>query len=52
MRQNLRKQFPEATEAEIEKRLRAWLRHRPGAEHGDSSGKPVPWPTEGRWAPS
>ena len=43
MRQNLRRQHPEASDAEIEGRLHAWLRHRPGAEHGDAPGIPVPW---------
>lgn len=47
MRQNLRRRFPVATEQEIEERLMDWLRHRPGAEHGDSYGKPVSWPIEG-----
>ena len=36
MRQNLRRRFPRASEAEIERRLIAWLQHRPGAEHGDA----------------
>lgn len=44
MRQNLRRKFPAAGEAEIENRLVAWLRQRPGAEHGDCEGRPVPWP--------
>jgi hypothetical protein len=38
MRQNLRRQDPEADEQEIDRRLSAWLRTRPGAEHGDCSG--------------
>jgi hypothetical protein len=41
MRQNLRRSDPEATEHEIERRLRQWLGHRPGAEHGDCAGRPV-----------
>jgi len=44
MRQNLRRRFPDATDEEIEDRLRAWLRERPGAEHGDGEGVPVAWP--------
>ena len=40
MRQNLRRRFPDAEEAEIERRLVAWLRSRPGAEHGDGPGRP------------
>lgn len=40
MRQNLRRRFPDAQEAEIERRLVAWLRRRPGAERGDGAGQP------------
>jgi hypothetical protein len=42
MRQNLRRQHPAASEQEIERMLAAWLRERPGAEHGDAVGKPRP----------
>ncbi len=35
-RAQLRREHPEADDAEIEQLLRAWLRHRPGAEHGDA----------------
>lgn len=38
MRQNLRRRYPGASEAEITERLRAWLVHRPGAELGDVGG--------------
>jgi hypothetical protein len=38
MEQNLRRRHPEAGEEEIARRLRTWLLHRPGAEHGDVSG--------------
>ena len=41
MRQNLRRQHPDADEQEIDRRLSSWLRTRPGAEHGDSSGRAV-----------
>lgn len=41
MRQNLRRAHPDASEAEIERRLRLWLRERPGAEHGDGVGDPA-----------
>jgi len=41
MRQNLRRQHPDADEREIDRRLCRWLRTRPGAEHGDSSGRAV-----------
>jgi len=44
MRQNLRRQFPEADEKEIAARLAQWLQERPGAEFGDCDGRPVPWP--------
>ena len=40
MRQNLRRRFPDAQEAEIERQLVDWLRRRPGAEHGDGPGRP------------
>lgn len=41
MRQNLRRRHPEATPEEVEELLAAWLRERPGAEHGDGVGEPV-----------
>lgn len=41
MRQNLRRRHPAPTDHEIEEELVKWLRHRPGAEHGDSCGRPV-----------
>lgn len=44
MRQNLRRQHPEASDAEIEERLVDWLQKRPGAEHGDAPGRPRPLP--------
>ena len=44
MRQRLRREHPELTAGEIEDRLIEWLRVRPGAETGDASGRPVPWP--------
>lgn len=40
MRQNLRRRFPDASEAEIERQLVNWLHRRPGAEHGDGIGRP------------
>lgn len=40
MRQNLRRRFPDASEAEIERRFVNWLHRRPGAEHGDGIGRP------------
>lgn len=44
MEQNLRRADSDATDEEIEARLLEWLRTRPGAEHGDACGRPVPWP--------
>jgi len=44
MRQSLRRRFADASEAEIEDRLTAWLHERPGAEHGDADGQPARWP--------
>lgn len=44
MRQRLRREHPNASDAEIEARVVAWLRERPGAEFGDASGRPVAWP--------
>lgn len=41
MRQNLRRQQPQASESEIDRRLSQWLRERPGAEFGDSPGRLV-----------
>ncbi len=41
MRQNLRRRFPETSEHDIDLRLRAWVQHRPGAEHGDAVGRSV-----------
>jgi hypothetical protein len=42
MAANLRRRHPEATPEEIERRLDAWLAERPGAEHGDGGGVPMP----------
>lgn len=41
-RAQLRRQYPDASEAEIDERLGRWLRHRPGAEHGDAEGRVIP----------
>ena len=41
MRQNLRRGDPRADEQEIDRRLATWLRERPGADDGDSSGRRV-----------
>ena len=47
-RAQLRREHPDATEDEIEARLVAWLRTRPGAEHGDAWGRPIAWPPSAR----
>src|SRR5262245_3325911 len=47
MRQGLRREHPDATDAEIEARLIAWLQERPGAEAGDAVGRSVAWPRRG-----
>lgn len=41
MRQNLRRAHPQATDDEVDRRLRQWLRERPGARWGDSRGRAV-----------
>ena len=41
MSQNLRRKHPQANEDAIDRRLRQWLLERPGAELGDSAGRPV-----------
>jgi hypothetical protein len=43
-RAQLRREHPDATDAQIEALLITWLETRPGAEHGDSWGRPIPWP--------
>lgn len=35
-----RREHPDATEAEVQAVVRAWLQERPGAEHGDAVGRP------------
>lgn len=42
MRQNLRRRHPDLDDSEIEQRLAEWRRRRPGAEHGDGVGRPIP----------
>lgn len=37
-RQRLRRERPAITDAELDDAIRAWLRERPGAEHGDAVG--------------
>jgi len=44
MRQKLRRDHPDLGDREIDARVKAWLRERPGAEFGDAVGRPVSWP--------
>ncbi|HQN09834.1 MAG TPA: hypothetical protein PK569_19895 [Thermoanaerobaculia bacterium] len=44
VRQSFRRRNPEASDAEPEEAVEAWLARRPGAEHGACPGRPVPWP--------
>jgi hypothetical protein len=41
MRQNLRRNHPDAGDEEIERLLHEWLVNRPGAEAGDCPGRAV-----------
>jgi Rv0078B-related antitoxin len=45
-RQQLRRDHPDLTGDEIEARVAAWLRERPGAEFGDAIGRRVTWPRD------
>lgn len=47
-RAQLRLEHPDATDEEIETLLVAWLQTRPGAEYGDSWGRPISWPLAAR----
>ena len=38
MRQTLRRRFPDASDQTLAEALAVWLRERPGAEHGDTTG--------------
>lgn len=38
LRQRLRREQPQITEAELDDAIRTWLRERPGAENGDAAG--------------
>ena len=52
MRQNLRRRHPELDEASIEQLLVEWRHRRPGAEHGDGVGRPVPREKIDEWLAS
>jgi Rv0078B-related antitoxin len=43
MRQTLQRRFPTASDQAIADALAAWLRERPGAEHGDALGRLRDW---------
>jgi hypothetical protein len=43
-RAQLRREHPHASDDEVEALLAAWLRTRPGAEHGDGWGRSISWP--------
>jgi hypothetical protein len=45
---NLRREHPNASGDDIEAMFVEWLGTRPGAEHGDSWGRPIPWPPSRR----
>ncbi len=44
VRQNWSRRHPGASDEEMEAAVAAWLEKRPGAEHGDCEGRPIPWP--------
>ena len=44
LRMKLQRAHPEASNAEIEALIDAWYLERPGAEHGDSPGRPTVLP--------
>jgi hypothetical protein len=41
MRETLKREHPTESDAQIEERLRKWLRHRTGAEDGDCVGRRI-----------
>jgi len=43
MRESLKRRFPEASDQTVAEALDAWLRQRPGAEHGDTAGRLRDW---------
>lgn len=48
LREKIRRTHPGRSEEEIEAMIDAWFMERPGAEHGDGEGRPVPWPRSHR----
>jgi hypothetical protein len=43
-RHRLRRDRPQLTPTEIDELVDAWRQRRPGADYGDSQGRPVAWP--------
>jgi hypothetical protein len=41
MRLNLKRRYPRASDAELERKFRRWVTTRPGAEAGDAVGRSV-----------
>jgi len=44
LEQKYRREHPGAGDADVEAAVVGWHARRPGAEHGDAEGRPVPWP--------
>ncbi|HTA92251.1 MAG TPA: hypothetical protein VK745_21885 [Polyangiaceae bacterium] len=44
LRQRLRRESPDISEAALDERVCAWYARRPGAEFGDGVGTPAAWP--------
>jgi len=49
MRQNLRRRHPALDASGIERLLVEWRHRRPGAEHGDAVGRPIPRDRVTKW---
>jgi hypothetical protein len=47
-RAQLRREHPDASDAELEAKLITWLETRPGAEDGDAWGRRITWPPSRR----
>jgi hypothetical protein len=44
VRARLSREMPTAGVADIERQIVEWYGRRPGAEHGDATGRPFSWP--------
>ncbi len=44
IRARVLREKPDASPEELDKAVARWYAHRPGAEHGDTVGRPVSWP--------